>query len=287
MPPLASSHRRGWLQQLGGNPKTLQKLATKMWQKQPEKSVFQFGYKTPVQHRLVVHSEAVVRITMSRLNIKGQLAAYGTNGQVRETFACRPFGKVWESVLDAAEAAVGLPHGSLNSGILMGYPPGSSIEFHQDDKGEQANFGFPKYQQQPGTQVVSLSLGPGPASFTQKSFERPIGAKDWRKETYTGKRWKVTRTLQAGDLFAMPASDDRLCLHAAANGDEWRWVLVMRQVKPAAWRFFSKNWPYYMVLNAKERQQGKAKQPVALPSSFAPSALGIAGSVIGQCAAPA
>ena len=92
-------------------------------------------------------------------------------------------------------------------------------------------------------------------------------------------RWKVTRTLKAGDLFAVPANDDCLCLHAAANGNEWRWVLVMRQVKPAAWRFFSKKWPYYMVLNKKERQQGKAKQPMALPTSFAPSALGIAGSV--------
>ena len=117
------------------------------------------------------------------------------------------------------------------------------------------------------------------ASFTQQSFERPIGGKDWRKDTYTGNKWKVTRTLQPGDMFAMPASDDHICLHAATNGDEWRWVLVMRQVKPAAWRFFSKNWPYYMVLNAKERQQGKAKQPVALPTSFAPAALGIAGSV--------
>ena len=53
----------------------------------------------------------------------------------------------------------------------------------------------------------------------------------------------------------------------------------MRQVKSATWWFFSKKWSYYMVLNVKERQQGKAKQHVALPTSFAPSSLGIAGSV--------
>ena len=53
----------------------------------------------------------------------------------------------------------------------------------------------------------------------------------------------------------------------------------MRQVEPAAWRFFSKKWPHYMVQNVKERQQGKAKQPVALPTSFAPADLGVAGSV--------
>ena len=55
------------------------------------------------------------------------------------------------------------------------------------------------------------------------------------------------------------------------DGDEWRWVPVMRQVKSATWWFFSKKWSYYMVLNVKERQQGKAKQPVALPTSFTPS----------------
>ena len=70
--------------------------------------------------------------------------------------------------------------------------------------------------------------------LTQKSFERPIGTKDWRKETYTGNKWKVTRTLKAGDLFAMAASDDRLCLHAAANGNEWRWVLGPPRARASA-----------------------------------------------------
>eukprot|EP01048_Picozoa_sp_COSAG05_P001352 COSAG05_NODE_45_length_25418_cov_92.923299_18_plen_104_part_00 len=68
----------------------------------------------------------------------------------------------------------------------------------------------------------------------------------------------------------MPASDDRLCLHSAANGDEWRWVLVMWQVKRGE---------EVVVLNMKERQQGKDKQPIALPTSFAPANLGVASSV--------